>query len=333
VGAGTCTGTGCQDEDPVDNTDVCYHDSRDSSFAAHVIDATNVFTGDSEGAVHCHGFTYQTELEQKYKGNSLFEVAFSRGLLGNGYVREVPGAPMCGCIDTMPKVTSAGCSSTAATEQWAIATTIIDGAETLDISLSGVSIDFSDCSAGTLGAEVQSKTGAALSTNFFSDCATAEAAYTESKGFRKSAAEWVPVAGMGSLYADYADNFRDIWAQSPNQILRRICAHCQSTHQDIYYRRFDTTGLPADFDLLYVVTDYWHSSPDIEHNDFNTDFKLYSTYEDAIADTNAWTFCNFNDGNVGFPRDCGPTGFVGGQWNAISRNPAQWHVRFYVESG
>ena len=106
VGSGSCSGTGCQDEDPVDNTDVCHFDSRDSTFAAHVVDATTVFNGDLEGPVHCHGFTFNTNLETKYAGNTLFQIAMSYGLMGNGYVREIQGAPMCGCINTVSAISS-----------------------------------------------------------------------------------------------------------------------------------------------------------------------------------------------------------------------------------
>lgn len=106
VGEGSCSGTGCQDENPVDNTDVCYFDSRKSTFAAHVVDATTVFGGGSAGPVHCNGFTFNTDLETKYAGNTLFQVAMSHGLMGNGYVREIPGAPMCGCINTVSATSS-----------------------------------------------------------------------------------------------------------------------------------------------------------------------------------------------------------------------------------
>jgi hypothetical protein len=94
---------------------------------------------------------------------------------------------------------------------------------------------------------------------------------------------------------------------------------CGVSHQDIYYRRFDTDGLPAKFDLLKLMKNNWFSDGKISGNTFNVDFKLYSTYADAVADTNAWTFCNFDDPTVGFPRVCGPTGYVGWQWSSFVR--------------
>ena len=38
----------------------------------------------------------------------LFDVAFKQSLYDKGYVKNVPGSPMCGCIEKMPTVTRAG---------------------------------------------------------------------------------------------------------------------------------------------------------------------------------------------------------------------------------
>jgi len=46
-----------------------------------------------------------------------------------------------------------------------------------------------------------------------------------------------------------------------------------------------------------------------------------------------WKFCNYDDPNVGFPRDCGKTGYVPFQWNAINRTSAKSKFRFSVEVG
>jgi len=146
--------------------------------------------------------------------------------------------------------------------------------------------------------------------------------------------QWTPVASKGTFYdADGnvdANQFRTIWASSPNQILHRKCRDCVSSHQDIYYRRFDGVGgLPSNLDLLDTVKNNWFDSP---NNTFNVDFKLYSSYDDALNDINAWTFCNFDDPGVGFPRDCGPTGEVTSQWNSFVNWGGQLNVGFYVET-
>ena len=230
----------------------------------------------------------------------------------------------------MPKVTSAGCTSTTVTEKWALTKNDNDQ---LEIKLSATDISFGNCAGKTLEADFEAKNGRSITGNLLGDCSTTEATYLAQKGIEKNRGEWIPVAGSGALYHEKKteSEFREIWKQSSNQILRRICPTCRPSHQNIYYRRFDYTGLPEDLDLLYVVTDYWHTTPSIQHNDFNTDFSLYSTYEDALKDINLWTYCNFNDRNVGFPRDCGPTGWVPSQWNSKTFNAPQRHVRFYVE--
>ena len=98
-GGGTCMGVGCQDEDPDDNTDVCHLDmGGDAARASHVQNGDGFFPGDSEGHVNCHAFHFDSS-DAKWSGNILFEVAMSHGLIGNGYVRNIPGAPMCACVE------------------------------------------------------------------------------------------------------------------------------------------------------------------------------------------------------------------------------------------
>ena len=151
----------------------------------------------------------------------------------------------------------------------------------------------------------------------------------------------MPFANKGSLaYEDdvtVLSEFNAIWAQSPNQILRRRCLDCIDSHKDIYYRRFDTNGLPDNFDLLELVKNNWFSSPTISHNDFKIDFNLYSTYEDAIAERNEWQYCNFSNLNyagVGFPRDCAPTSYTPHQFNTFYPNSSlgKSDIGFYVEA-
>lgn len=63
------------------------------------------------------------------------------------------------------------------------------------------------------------------------------------------------------------------------------------------------------------------------------DFSLYSSYEDALLGTNAWTFCNYDTQNHGFPLDCGPSGFVGDNYTPSKRHRhgRAKHHGFYVE--
>ena len=148
-------------------------------------------------------------------------------------------------------------------------------------------------------------------------------------------AEWYPVAGQGGVYDDIGSSmtdaeFREIWDKSPNKILRRLCTDCSTSHQVIYYRRFDSDGaLPTQLDLLESVKNQWVSST---YNAFNVNFALYSTYEDALGDVNRWQFCNFA-ANIGFPRDCGPDGPSSLNWNNFANHMyGKRDVGFYVET-
>lgn len=58
---------------------------------------------------------------------------------------------------------------------------------------------------------------------------------------------------------------------------------------------------------------------------FHTKFDLFSSLSDALTGTNPWTFCDGDDAFVGFPRNCGPSGLTGHNWN-----PHKPNVRFSV---
>ena len=90
-------------------------------------------------------------------------------------------------------------------------------------------------------------------------------------------------------------------------IMHRSCPNCADSHQNIYYRRI--TPFPAAFSLHNFIINIWSST----HNTLNVDFYLYSSWSDLISDINRWQFCDY-DNDVGFPGDCGPNGFIGGQW-------------------
>ena len=151
---------------------------------------------------------------------------------------------------------------------------------------------------------------------------------------------WTQVAGKDAYaFTPVSDKtFRSlIWAdcmddgsQSRPCIVRRICDSCTSQHhRDIYYKRI--TPMSAGFNFLDRFLNHWFESPD---NALNTDFELYSSYEDALAGINRWLFCNYNDHGVGFPRDCNSgTSPVGGQWNSYSvRADGVSNFGFYVEN-
>ena len=105
----------------------------------------------------------------------------------------------------------------------------------------------------------------------------------------------------------------------------RTCASCSPT--TLYYKRI--TPIPSDFSFYDSVIITWSS----KNNLLNVDFRLYPSYNDYMSDTNRWTYCNYDDTGVGFPRDCsGPGGSA--HW---SSNPNSPHTgvtaQYYITGG
>jgi len=122
--------------------------------------------------------------------------------------------------------------------------------------------------------------------------------------------------------AEAKATFNIVFQSSTYGIVRRECPSCADTHKDAYVKRLAS---PSTFDAFEALLVTWSS----DGNAMGADFTIHSTLEDALAGSNAWAFCNFNDAGIGFPRDCGPTGPSGGQWNSLKRG-GQPTIRFSV---
>ena len=91
----------CVDKDVADNTDLCYNE-LDKAPYANGVDANGFSTYDHEGPVHCHGFAWSTEEQEtttRFKANALFFVSMYDHMYQRGYVENIPGSPMCGCVE------------------------------------------------------------------------------------------------------------------------------------------------------------------------------------------------------------------------------------------
>ena len=75
-----------------------------------------------------------------------------------------------------------------------------------------------------------------------------------------------------------------------------------------YYHRI--TDIPSNFGAYSLFTYTWKDT----NNVLGTDFDLFDTLDDLRSSANKWQFCNYNDPDVGFPRDCGKKTFVGDTW-------------------
>lgn len=142
----------CVDKDPADNTNICYVDHTRSGKSSHVDSGFSIFgdlkTGKEniEGPVHCHGLTWPDDPlheDNVYKGNLLFYVSMYDHMTQRGYVRNIPGSPMCACAENMAVVTRADCTQVQVDEKttfnWNVAESTLEAATYVD------DIDFNAC--------------------------------------------------------------------------------------------------------------------------------------------------------------------------------------------
>ena len=97
----------CVDKDVADNTDLCYNE-LDKAPYSNGINANGFSTYGDEGPIHCHGFAWSTneqETTTRYKANALFFVSMYDHMYQRGYVENVPGSPMCGCVEHVSTTT------------------------------------------------------------------------------------------------------------------------------------------------------------------------------------------------------------------------------------
>lgn len=136
------------------------------------------------------------------------------------------------------------------------------------------------------------------------------------------------------LYED-ANKFNNLVKnlKPPFYFIRVGYSGYQGDYQYIVYKRL-TSCENVDMYALFH-TDWFDPSRGIK-NKFNVDFELYSSIEEAKTGKNRWTFCNFNDPGIGFPRDCGiNTGRIkGGQWQSKSRGGNKmWQLYLFKNQG
>ena len=143
---GNCDENNCDDADPKDNSNLCYADFTRSEESAHVEDGYSIYGDASEGDFHCHGFAWGNNhgSDDVMKGNNLFFVSMYDHMYSRGYTQQVPGVPMCGCVENMPTVTRADCTQT---DINGLAVTITYDSATMDIFAEATfdEIEFNAC--------------------------------------------------------------------------------------------------------------------------------------------------------------------------------------------
>jgi hypothetical protein len=147
----------------------------------------------------------------------------------------------------------------------------------------------------------------------------------------------MPPASLGSqLTSTPSISWTDFWTDNPlgridfgaavadqlcakTGIVKRTCVNCAASHQVIYYKRLSSV---AGFSFYNNLVHTW-SSVYFGANILGVDFQLFSSWNDLLANQNAWTFCNYDDFGIGGFRDCGPHGPVIFQWSS-NANFYQW---------
>lgn len=333
-----------------DNADACSHDLEQSTFSNNVRHGYGVY--DSAVPTYCTAYRWsddESSASYQYRGNALFDLSFGT-FMRKGYVKNLPGAPMCSCIENMPVVTNAACRKLdVSNEKYTLK---YDG-KNIKIVQDSVQVAFSDCGQDFKQfhfASASTKVAAQVNKRIVSSCASSQEKVLNERFFVSGssskfdtpvATKWQQVAGRGINYfptktydmAARDKAFRELFNKSPNKIVYRFCPLCLDSHRHIFYRRLTAVPAASTFNFLDLFMNNWFS----KNNLLNTDFKLYSTYDDAIADRNAWAYCNYDDAQVGFPRDCAPVSYAPCQWVSYSRSTcsqaeySSHNHGFYVE--
>jgi len=358
----------CVDKDPADNTNLCFADyaKGDASTNLSSSDGFAVFPGDNdagEGSIHCHGYAWaddEYDSISRYTGNNLFFVSMYDHMHQRGYVKNVPGMPMCACMDQMPVTTRSDCTQVDLTEDWEMA--YVDpgdngGAGYFEGRMTKVEVEFNACQGrngrnndlwayaarlydeGRMTGAQFGKVGRVLTDD--NDCRHNTEYEKQKKGLVTGHVHdplvYTKVAGRDNLkdgepHGREAFNkafFEQTLTEKP--IMLRICPDCIRTHRKVYYRRL--TPAPADgLDILHNILFYRSNNPKTG-NAWNVDFTLHSTYQDAETGANPWQ-CpgnNFND-RAPFDGECSPSGDkVQNQWSAFNHFPGpQPNVAYYV---
>lgn len=94
------------------NTDMCALDMTGAAKSNHIkaMSMTYYDTTGSTNQAYCSSFAYEKDsFGDAVKYNSLFHMAMKTNLYDNGLVKNIPGAPLCGCLEQMPIVTNSRC--------------------------------------------------------------------------------------------------------------------------------------------------------------------------------------------------------------------------------
>jgi hypothetical protein len=93
------------------NADICALDMTGAAKSNHIkAMSMTYFDTNAPDQAYCSGFAYENDsFGDAVKYNTLFHMAMKTNLHDNGFVKNIPGAPLCGCVEQMPIVDKADC--------------------------------------------------------------------------------------------------------------------------------------------------------------------------------------------------------------------------------
>lgn len=99
------------DVEIVDNAEMCALDLSHAAKSNHIKkNSFTLYQAKSTDQTYCSGFAYEKgSFAESVKYNTFFHMAMMTNLYEKGYVKNIPGAPMCGCIEKMPITDNAAC--------------------------------------------------------------------------------------------------------------------------------------------------------------------------------------------------------------------------------
>lgn len=112
LGVIECCYTSSRIATPLDgNAEMCALDMTNAASSNHIkARSFTVYDTQSSDDTYCSGFAYEKEsFGDSVKYNTLFHMAMMTNLYEKGRVKNIPGAPMCGCVSQMPMIDNAAC--------------------------------------------------------------------------------------------------------------------------------------------------------------------------------------------------------------------------------
>eukprot|EP00484_Ammonia_sp_Unknown_P022729 CAMPEP_0197028166 /NCGR_PEP_ID=MMETSP1384-20130603/7917_1 /TAXON_ID=29189 /ORGANISM="Ammonia sp." /LENGTH=402 /DNA_ID=CAMNT_0042457127 /DNA_START=101 /DNA_END=1306 /DNA_ORIENTATION=+ len=138
-------------------------------------------------------------------------------------------------------------------------------------------------------------------------------AWTEELVLKTSGGSWSLDIGESAFNEKF-------WASSG--VIKRECHSCRPEYATIYYKRLTDLDSFAAYSYFRIT---WASS----NNVLGEDFELYSNLTDLEQGTNQWTYCDYDETNIGAFRNCGHGVY---QWvsNGVVNGRGGQSAEFYI---